>query len=52
MQTPSSKFQVPKKLQNSNLKAWFEVVRDWDVWNLELEASLELGTWNLELPQC
>jgi hypothetical protein len=40
---PSSKFQVPKKLQIPRIKDRERF------WNLELGVSLELGTWNLEL---
>ena len=44
MKAPSSKFQIPKKLQISSSNPWPRGRH----WNLELGISLELGVWDLE----
>src|SRR5262249_18757464 len=44
LKAPSSKLQAPEKLQTSNSNA-----RDRDDWSLELDVSVELGAWSLEL---
>jgi hypothetical protein len=46
MEAPSSKRQVPKKLQAPSSKVKRRKPRCWD---LELGLSLELGAWDLEL---
>jgi hypothetical protein len=43
MKVPSSKFQVPKKLQAPSSK---ELAQRF--WKLGFGISLKLGTWNLE----
>jgi hypothetical protein len=43
----SSKFQVPSSKEAPN----FKIQTNAGFWILELEISLELGTWNLEFSQ-
>jgi hypothetical protein len=48
MKAPSSKFQVPKKLQAPNPK-FVGVHALACFWSLGIGTYLELGTWSLEL---
>jgi hypothetical protein len=47
--TTKSKFQVPSSREASSLKLQTAVA--YSSWILLLGISLELGTWNLELPK-
>jgi hypothetical protein len=44
MKAPTSKLQHPEKHQTSTSNS-----ARYRFWSLELEVSLELGAWNLEL---
>jgi hypothetical protein len=53
--TPNPKLQIPNKFQtsSSNLRGAADRPKHESpagVWDLELGASLEFGTWSLELP--
>src|SRR6266478_3199440 len=46
-EAPSTKLQAPKKHQAPSTKQQIEIaIRTFEVWNLELLWSLELGAWS------